>query len=169
MSDVGLTVRDATPSDAARIAAIARASWTDTYRNIFDDAFIEDSLATNYRVEDLAAGAARAAEADDHHFLVAERAGEVVAFAQFAVGPRGPQLFRIYADPAHYGGGAGHALIEELHRRLEGRFDSYVLDVHPRNERGLAFYRRHGFVVAGEGAGPDCHLMLRRELTAADE
>jgi ribosomal protein S18 acetylase RimI-like enzyme len=169
MSDVRITVRDAGPDDAARIAAIARASWTDTYRDIFDDAFIEDSLATNYRVEDLAAGAARAAEDNDHYFLVAERAGEVVAFAQFAVGPRGPQLFRIYADPAHYGIGAGHALIEELHRRLGGRFDSYVLDVHPRNERGLAFYRRHGFVVAGEGVGPDCHLMLRRELRAAGE
>lgn len=164
MTDAGITVRDATRRDAERIAAIARASWIDTYRDVFDDAFIEDTLATNYRVEDLAAGAARAAEADDHHFLVAERAGEVVAFAQFAVGPRGPQLFRIYADPAHYGIGAGHALIEELHRRLDGRFDGYVLDVHPRNERGLAFYRRHGFVVAGEGASPDCHLTLRRDL-----
>lgn len=169
MSDVGITVRDATPDDAERIATIARASWIDTYRDIFDDGFIEDSLGTNYRVEDLAAGAARASEADDHHFLVAERDGEVVAFAQFAVGPRGPQLFRIYADPVHYGIGAGHALIEELHQRIDGRFDAYVLDVHPHNERGLAFYRRHGFVEAGEGAGPDCHLMLRRELGAADE
>jgi ribosomal protein S18 acetylase RimI-like enzyme len=161
-------VRDATADDARRIAAIARASWIETYRDIFEPAFIEDFLATHYGVSDLAAGAVRAAEADDRHFLVAEIAGEVVAFAQFGIGPRGPELFRIYADPKHYGTGAGHALLEELHRRLDGHVDGYVLDVHPRNERGLAFYRRQGFVVAGEGASPDCHLMLRRELRRPD-
>ena len=161
-------VRDATAADAARVAEVARASWTDTYRDIFDPAFIEEFLATNYRVEDLAAGASRAAELEDRHFLVAVSAGQVIAFAQFGVGPRGPQLFRIYADPAHYGSGAGHALLQELHRRIEGQFESYVLDVHSRNERGLAFYRRQGFVVAGEGKSPDCHLMLRRELRRPD-
>lgn len=164
-----VVVRDATPDDAARIAAVARASWTDTYRDIFDPSYIEDFLASHYRVDDLASAAKHAAEADDRHFLVAERGGEVVAFAEFGVGPRGPELFRIYADPAHYGTGAGHALLEELHRRLVGHVDGYVLDVHPRNERGLAFYRRHGFVVAGEGASPDCHLMLRGELRATDQ
>jgi GNAT superfamily N-acetyltransferase len=163
---VTVVVRDAAANDAARIAEIARASWTDTYRDIFDAAFIEEFLATHYRVEDLANGAARAAEADDRHFLVAERDGDVVAFAQYAVGPRGPQLFRIYADPPHYGIGAGHALLEELHRRLAGRVEGYVLDVHSRNERGLAFYRRHGFVVVGGGETPDCDLTLRRDLTA---
>lgn len=161
-------VRDATPDDAERIAAVARASWTDTYRDIFDPTVIEDFLATNYRVEDLAGGAERAAAADDRQFLVAERAGEVVAFAQFGVGRRGPELFRIYADPPHYGSGAGHAPLDELHRRLDGRVDGYVLDVHSRNERGLAFYRRHGFVVAGGGETADCDLTLRRELKASD-
>lgn len=164
MTAAEIRVRDAVAADAPRIAAVARASWTDTYRDIFDPAFIEDFLATNYRVEDLARGASRASEAGDQHFLVAERAGEVVAFAQFGIGPRGPQLFRIYADPPHYGVGAGHALLEELHRRLEGRVDAYVLDVHSRNERGLAFYRRHGFEVTGGGETPDCDLTLRREL-----
>lgn len=159
-----VVVRDATASDAARIAEIARASWTDTYRDIFDSAFIEEFLDTHYRIDDLANGAVRAAEADDRHFLVAMRDDEIVAFAQYAVGPRGPQLFRIYADPPHYGSGAGHALLEELHRRLAGRVESYVLDVHSRNERGLAFYRRHGFVVVGGGQTPDCDLTLRRDL-----
>lgn len=161
-------VRDATAADAARISEVARASWTETYRDIFDAAFIEEFLDTHYRVEDLAAGAARSHEAPDREFLVAERDGQLIAFAQYGVGPRGPQLFRIYADPAHYGTGAGHALLEELHRRLEGRVDGYILDVHSRNERGLAFYRRHGFVAAGGGATPDCDLVLRRDLTAAD-
>lgn len=159
-----IAVRDARPADAERIAAIARASWTDTYRDIFEPAFIEAFLAANYAVADLAAGAERAAARDDAHFLVAERDTEVIAFAQYGVGPRGPELFRIYADPAHYGTGAGHALLEELHARLAGRVDAYVLDVHSRNQRGRAFYDRHGFVLVGGGATPDCDLTLRREL-----
>lgn len=159
-----VSVRDARPSDAERIAAVARASWTDTYRGIFEPAFVEDFLTANYAVPDLAASAARAAARPDAHFLVAERDGEVVAFAQYGVGQRGPELFRIYADPAHFGSGVGHALITELERRLAGTVHSYILDVHSRNERGRAFYERHGFVIVGGGDTQGCGLTLRRRL-----
>jgi [ribosomal protein S5]-alanine N-acetyltransferase len=159
-----ITVRDARPTDAERIADVARRSWTDTYRDIFEPAFIEEFLARNYDVADLATGAERAAGADDREFLVAELDGVVIAFAHYAVGPDGPKLYRIYADPDHYGAGAGHALLTELEGRLRGRVDAYVLDVHSRNARGRAFYDRHGFVIVGGGATPDCDLTLRRTL-----
>jgi ribosomal protein S18 acetylase RimI-like enzyme len=159
-----MSVRDAAPEDAERIAAVARASWTDTYRDIFEPAFIDEFLARNYRPEDLAAQAESAKTADDRHFLVAERDGEIVAYAQYGVGPRGPELFRIYADPAHYGTGTGHALLDELHRRLRGTVDGYLVDVHSRNVRGRAFYDRQGFVAVGGGATPDCDLTLRMNL-----
>ena len=158
------TVRDAAPADAAAIARVARASWTDTYADIFEPTFIQEFLNANYRVEDLARGAERAASRDDAHFLVAERGREVIAFAQYGPGPRGPELVRIYADPRHYGTGAGSALLAELHRRLEGNVDSYLLDVHSRNARGRAFYERNGFVIVGGGSTPDCDLTLRRTL-----
>ncbi len=160
-----MIVRDAAAADAEAIERIARASWTDTYRDIFDAAYIEDFLSRTYAADALASAAERAAERDDGHFLVAERDGELVAFAQFGPGPRGPELFRIYAHPTAYGSGAGVTLLSELHRRIEGRVENYVLDVHPDNERGRAFYDRHGFVVAGVGVTPDCHLMLRRTLS----
>ncbi|HVM24726.1 MAG TPA: GNAT family N-acetyltransferase [Candidatus Limnocylindrales bacterium] len=164
----GPSVRDARPADAERIAEVARLSWTDTYRGIFEPAFIDDFLERNYAVADLAAQAERAATRGDRHFLVAEHAGAgIVAFAQYGVGPRGPELSRIYADPAHYGTGAGHALLTELERRLEGHVDAYVLDVHSRNERGRAFYDRHGFVIVGGGGTLDCDLTLRRTLRPA--
>ena len=160
-----MIVRDAVAADAEAIERVARASWTDTYRDIFDAAYIEDFLAGAYASDALASAAERAAEREDAHFLVAERDGELVAFAQFGAGPRGPELFRIYAHPKAYGSGAGWELLAELHRRLEGQVESYVLDVHPDNERGRAFYDRNGFVIAGVGATPDCHLMLRRTLS----
>lgn len=160
-----VAVRDARPDDAPRIAAVARASWADTYRGIFEPSYIEDFLNRAYRVDELARAADRAAGRDDAHFLVAEREGEVVAYAQFGVGNRGPELSRIYADPQHYGTGAGNALIEALHERIRGRFDSYVLDVHSQNTRGRAFYDRQGFVIVGGGATPECELTLERRLS----
>lgn len=159
------SIRDATAADAEAIARVARASWTDTYRDIFEPAFIEQFLADAYHLERLAASAERAAGSENEHFLVAERDGKLVAFAHYGEGRRGPELFRIYADPAQYGTGAGYALLTELHRRLAGRVASYVLDVHSRNERGRAFYDRNGFVVAGGGDTPDCDLTLRRTLS----
>jgi ribosomal protein S18 acetylase RimI-like enzyme len=158
------SIRDATAADAEAIARVARASWTDTYRDIFEPDFIERFLADAYDRDAVAGSAERAAPRDDQHFLVAERDGAVIAFAQYGEGRRGPELFRIYADPAHFGTGAGSALLAELHRRLAGRVASYVLDVHSRNERGRAFYDRNGFVVVGGGDTPDCDLTLRRTV-----
>jgi ribosomal protein S18 acetylase RimI-like enzyme len=159
-----VAVREASPADAEAIARVARASWRDTYRDIFEPDFIEDFLARNYDE----AGLARATELSHaragSEFLVAERDGAIVGYLQFGEGPRGPELFRIYADPDHYGTGVGSALLTELHQRVEGSVASYVLDVHSRNERGRAFYDRNGFVVVGGGATADCDLTLRRTL-----
>lgn len=162
-----IVVRDATAEDAAAIAQVARASWAETYQGIFDASYIEDFVTRAYRPDALAAQAGRAARRDDEQFLVADRDGEVIGFAHFGIGGRGPELFRIYADPRHYGTGVGRALLGELHSRVGDRVDSYVLDVHPDNERGRAFYDRNGFVIAGVGSTPDCHLMLRRVLQPA--
>ena len=160
-----VSVRDALADDADAIAGVARASWAETYRDIFEPAFIRDFLEANYQPAGLAQQASRAPGLPDDHFLVAERDGAVVAFAQFGAGPRGPELFRIYADPAHFGSGAGSALLDELHRRLAGRVDAYLVEVHPENDRGRAFYDRNGFVIAGnEGRMPGCDLVLRRTL-----
>ncbi len=157
-------IRDATPDDADEISAVARASWTDTYRDIFEPAFIESFLARNYAPDSLAREAERAVAHDDAEFLVAERDGEIVGYLGFGTGSRGPELFRIYAHPDAYGSGVGTALLEELDRRIGGRVDAYVLDVHSRNERGRAFYDRKGFVIVGAGTTPDCDLTLRRIL-----
>jgi [ribosomal protein S5]-alanine N-acetyltransferase len=159
-----VSVRDALPADAEAIARVARASWTVTYRDIFEPAFIDGFLAQYYSTDALATAAQRAAEREDTEFLVAERDGEVVAYAHFAVGERGPELFRIYAHPDHYGTGVGSALLDELHRRIDGAVDTYILDVHSRNERGRAFYDRHGFVIVDSGSTPDGHVTLRRTL-----
>ncbi len=159
-----IAVRDATPSDAAAVQRVAQASWRDTYRDIFEPAFIEDFLARNYSEAALASAATAAATRDGSVFLVATRDSEIVGYLHFGEGPGGPELFRVYADPPHYGTGVGSALLAELHRRIEGLIDAYVLHVHSRNERGLAFYDHNGFETVGGGATEDCDLTLRRTL-----
>lgn len=162
-----VSVRDAAARDSDAIARIARASWAETYQDIFEAEFIGEFLDANYQPASLAEQAERAADREDSHFLVAERDGAVVAFAQFGVGSRGPELSRIYADPAHFGTGAGSALLDELHRRLAGRVDAYMLEVHSKNVRGRAFYDRQGFVIVGNGTlMPGCDLVLQRTLAA---
>lgn len=161
---IPVVVRDVTVEDAPAVERVARASWSDTYRDIFEPEFIERFLGEAYAPDALRAAIERSTTRDDAHFLVAERRGEVIAYAQYGVGPRGPELFRIYADPAHYGTGAGSALLDELESRLRGVVDAFLLDVHSRNERGRAFYDRRGFVIVGGAATPDCDLTLRREL-----
>jgi GNAT superfamily N-acetyltransferase len=158
-----VVIRDARAEDASRIAEIAAISWADTYRGIFDQPFIEDFLAQAYNIESLGAAITRADASDEEHFLVAARDGRVVAYAQYAAGPRGPQLFRIYADPDHYGTGAGSALLDELERRVAGSIDGYLVDVHALNARGRAFYERRGFVVKGD-VTPSGELTLFRQL-----
>jgi len=159
-----VSVRDATPGDAVAIGRVAQASWRDTYRDIFEPEFIDGFLARNYSEAALASAAEVAAIQETAAFLVAERDGAIVGYLHFGEGPRGPELYRIYADPAHYGTGVGSALLAELHRRIEGRVEAYVLDVHSRNERGRAFYDRNGFVTVGGGATEDCDLTLRRTV-----
>ncbi|MGH2358723.1 MAG: GNAT family N-acetyltransferase, partial [Candidatus Limnocylindria bacterium] len=159
-----VTVRDARREDVRAIGLVARASWGETYRDIFEPAFIEDFLERAYSVLALEESVRRVAERPGSVFLVAEREREIVGYLQFGEGQRGPELFRVYAHPDHYGTGVGSALLGELHARIRGRVASYVLDVHSRNVRGRAFYDRNGFVIVGGGATPECDLTLRRTL-----
>jgi ribosomal-protein-alanine N-acetyltransferase len=162
-----VVVRDANPGDARQIAEVARASWADTYSGIFDQAFIDEFLARNYSVPALRRAIQDVGQRPGWVFVVAERDERIVGYLHFGEGARGPELFRVYAHPAHFGTGVGTGLLDALHRRIAGRVASYVLDVHSRNERGRAFYDRHGFVIVGGGATLECDLTLRRTLRPA--
>ena len=159
-----VTVRDAVSADIPRIREVAAASWQNAYAGIFTPEFIDDFVSRAYAAEALERSLAHAAEEEDVHFLVAERDGAIVGYLHFGSGEHGPELYRLYADPAHYGTGVGEALLAELDARLAGRVPSYVLYVHERNDRGRRFYERHGFVEAGRRGGSECEPMLRRSL-----
>ena len=154
-----VVVRDARPNDADAIARVARASWTHTYRAIFDPGFIEDFLSRNYAVDHIAEAAGQA-EQRGAIFLVAER-GEVVAYLHFGVGERGPELSRIYADEAFGTGATTPSSTSSIAASMSVGSAATSL-TSTRATCAVARSTTKGFVIVGEGSTPDCNLTLRR-------
>ncbi len=155
-----MTVREASPADAPAIERIARASWPATYGGLLAEQTIGRFLDDRYGVAVLELEIELCAGGERGIFLVTERGGEPIGYLHFvASGELGPELKRLYVHPDALGSGAGSALLAELHRRLEAGI-SYVVVVHPANERALLFYRRRGMVDAGE-----TKALLRDERT----
>jgi ribosomal protein S18 acetylase RimI-like enzyme len=145
-----VTVRPATVADAPAMGRLVVRAWQAAYRGHMPDDYL-DSL----RAEDRAAYWAGVLGREDLRgaVLVAERNGEVAGFA--AAGPsRDPEgageLYAINVDPAHWGTGAGRALLAAAQAELARLgFDETVLWVLPGNARARRFYEIAGW--AGDG------------------
>lgn len=80
------------------------------------------------------------------------------------------ELERIYVVQAHHGKGLGRALLEKAISIARREHKAYLwLGVWEKNERALAFYKKHGFYRIGEHAfymGDDCQTdyLLRKDL-----
>lgn len=144
------TTRQATVDDAPAIGSVHVRAWQAAYRGEMPDAYLD-----GLRAEDRAEQWARRL-ADDRgaaSVLVAEQDGAVVGFA--VVGPAeepagSGELYAINVDPAHWGSGAGWALLDAAHHALArlGHTD-VVLWVLPGNDRARRFYERAGWTADG--------------------
>jgi GNAT superfamily N-acetyltransferase len=153
-----LLVRPATPADAPGIAHVHVTSWRETYTGLMP----EDFLA---RMTDLAARERREAFWTRHLgdetaevVLVAEQAGEVVAFASGGPARDHPgvdaELFTLYALKSAQGQGVGRALVSAVARELQARgFRSLALWVLASNPT-RAYYAHLGGREDGEKRGP---------------
>lgn len=148
------TVRDAGLEDAEAVARVRHASWLVAYRDLFPaeqlaaidvDEWIRRSRQTFRGVP----------PAGEHRLVSIDDDGTVVAMA--ACGPaREPdgdltgQLYAICAHPDAWGQGHGHALIEEVHRRLSAAGHARaMLRVAAGNDGTIAWYERHGWQLDG--------------------
>lgn len=142
-------VRDMTLPDCARVAEIRVGGWRSAYRGLMPQSHL-DALDVSADAE---RHRARFAQADGSVVnLVAERAGELVGWACHGPYPDGEVrttdagLYAIYVDPAQYGGGVGHALLQESLRRCRSAgHDRVLLWVLKGNARARRFYERAGF------------------------
>lgn len=142
-------VRRATADDAAAIARVQVQGWHEAYTGRMPQAILDGMDA-----ERSAAGWGRAVAAlqgaAGGGIWVAERDGEIVGFASSGPGrdddavPGRIELFAIYVLAAHYGTGAGAALLDAAVGDAPASL--WVLADNPRAQ---AFYAKHRFAPDG--------------------
>jgi ribosomal protein S18 acetylase RimI-like enzyme len=135
-----------TSNDIDTLAALARIVWQDAYLGIITQAQIDFMLEQRYDTRRLFGELAMPEVWWDKATLD----GELVAFASslLSATPGEMKLDRIYVDPARQRIGLGGRLIAHVAQRaLAQGCHTLILAVNKRNERAIAAYRKHGFVV----------------------
>jgi ribosomal protein S18 acetylase RimI-like enzyme len=140
-----IKIRDFVSDDAEAVHAVAMKAWRVTYRDIYDSAYIERYVNTNYAPQQLRSLARRVAQGEIF-FAVAENETGVIGFCNIGQTQQGVELFRIYMLPEFVGQGIGGFLLSkgEQYLRKQG-FSSYFCFVHSVNEVGKRFYEKQGF------------------------
>lgn len=143
------TVRDATPEDAASIAAVHVASWQAAYRHSVPTDVLDAMTAADripaWRLR-LAMAPSRAA-----HVLVAELGGAIVGLAgtrlRAEANADAGELLQLYVHPDAFGTGAAQALHDAVLDRLRSDGCTIAqLDVEVDNQRARRFYQRNGWL-----------------------
>jgi GNAT superfamily N-acetyltransferase len=131
-------------------------------------AVYEAFIAQSCTRESLAAAIGRAQIDTDSHFAVATESGDLVGYLDFGRDEdEALELRRLYAAVGCTSRGIGAALLQWLEERLRDGTE-YRAIVHARNDRGLSFWLRHGFVVEG-GLDTRQHLAAHRGLRFEEE
>jgi GNAT superfamily N-acetyltransferase len=150
-----MVIRRATPADADAIATVHIASWRVGYADLLPAdllAALDHTQRAALWHEILANRAPRAAT------YVAELEGVVVGFASLRPSPerhhdpdKVGEVGAVYVDPAHWGSGAGRALLAVLESAAgEYGFEMLELRVLEGNTGARRFYERVGWATDGE-------------------
>lgn len=142
-----VSVRKATPQDAASIARIQKSSWKTAYRGIFPASYL-NRISTSQRTifwRDIATN-------NKGLLLIAEIDGHAIGFLHMADSTHdaqesiGVEIKAIYLAPEYWRLGYGSMLIDVAIKLARQSGSSRVfLWVLERNVRARAFYSAHGF------------------------
>ncbi|ATX67822.1 GNAT family N-acetyltransferase [Roseinatronobacter bogoriensis] len=140
-----LTLRDATPDDAAAIVAI--------WNPIIQDTVVTFNpvLRSTSEIEDMIVSR----QAGGHAFIVAQDAEDVLGFASYAqfrggLGYARSMEHTINLSPAARGKGAGRALLLELERHATAAgHHIMVAAVTGTNSASISFHHKLGYVHVG--------------------
>ncbi|MEU3524688.1 GNAT family N-acetyltransferase [Streptomyces sp. NPDC038707] len=151
MDEQDIRIRPMTLADCDRVSEIRVRGWQHAYRGLVPQPYLDRlSVAADAerRRERFADGAGPVVN------LVAERDGRVLGWA--AVGPyrdgdaytADAELYAVYVDPAHLGGGIGRALLAAAAGRCPAGA-RLLLWVLKGNAPARRFYERAGFRADG--------------------
>jgi GNAT superfamily N-acetyltransferase len=146
-----LSVRTATPQDAAGVADVHVRAWQTAYRGLLPDEYL-DGLRAADRISRYRFGVT---EPDQPTTIVAVDGGVICGFATTGPArdgavPSAGLLHALYVEPACWGRGVGRLLMAEARARLRGQgFLEGVLWVLVGNDRAQRFYRADGWLPDG--------------------
>lgn len=140
-----MKLRQATLADAEELGALHVLSWQAAYAGVFPASFL-----SNLRVEARVRWFERRVKGGTP-ILVADSDSGIAGFCLIGPSeePGWGEIFAIYVDPSRWGGGYGHALLNEAESvlRKDGHSSAllWVLEDNPRARR---FYERQGWELA---------------------
>ncbi|MGW0767005.1 N-acetyltransferase family protein [Streptomyces sp. NPDC002676] len=147
MTSPAVRVRAMTLADCDRVSEIRIRGWQSAYRGMVPQSYL-DTLSVE---QDAERRRARFQENDGSVVnLVAERGGEVLGWAAYGPYRDGEvltgdaELYAIYVDPAHLGGGIGRALLTESVAGCSA-YPRMLLWVLKENAPARRFYEHAGF------------------------
>ena len=166
------TIRRAGPDDAEALAAVGRATFIETFAQLYPPEDLATFLAEAHSVE---RARADLANPDKAAWLV-EVSGAAVGYAlacpaklpNQAVSAEDGELDRIYILKTHQGGGLGSRLLAETLAWLEKDGPRTLwIGVWSENYGAQGLYARHGFKVVGAykfvvGKTQDHEFIMRR-------
>lgn len=169
-----VTLRSATPDDAAELAAFARRVFAETFGPANRPEDLELHLSYTY------SPALQWRELSSPRFatILAESEGRLAGYAQLheapapasVTRPHPIELLRFYVDSPWHGRGVARLLMEAVFATARARGATSVwLCVWQQNPRAIAFYAREGFLTVGTQQfllGTDVQLdwVMMREL-----
>ena len=172
-----VTIRTATPADAALLAGLGARTFRDAFGPENEPADVERHVAATHAPAVVAANLADPAATVLLAFAGLTPVGYAALRAGSAIGSvraDAPlELERLYVEHAETGGGVGSALMAAVLARAEaGAHDAVWLGVWERNVRAVRFYERWGFAAVGEKAfvvGVDVQrdVVMARPVTRA--
>lgn len=157
-----MNIRRAVPADAQGVAVVHVDAWRAAYEGLIDQHILDvqsvehrTAMWLNWIERSLAGESTDAYGPVAHRLLVAEIEDRIVGWASFGGGRDADsthqgELAGLYAHPATWSQGVGHALLSraEDELRAEGWSDAYLW-VLRGNDRAIRFYERHGWIADG--------------------
>jgi ribosomal protein S18 acetylase RimI-like enzyme len=141
-------VREGTSEDVPRIREVARESWQAAYAAFLTPGQCRRALDDLYDAEALERAIG---ELEGFHLLVAERDGEVVAFASAEqTWSDEAELYALYVHPEHWGEGFGSGRRDAGESRVADEVDRLACSVFVENYAGVGFFESRGFERLGE-------------------
>jgi diamine N-acetyltransferase len=169
------SIRQARPSDARELAAVAERTFRDTFSGLNTAEDMDLHCRKNF------GESIQGAEISDPamHTLICEEQGRLIAFAQLhwgeapaCVAANHPgEIRRLYVASEWHGKGVAQDLMSACIAHMEHRHsDNIWLGVWERNPRAITFYQKFGFVEVGEhifplGTDPQRDIVMARPVT----